>query len=69
MATFYVWRMDALNDILNTLDFKGAFYFRTDFTSPWAVTVPELNQAARFHLVLEGSLCVSFPSSDTHVVL
>ncbi len=61
--------MDTLDDILDTLDFKGAFYFRTDFTSAWAVTVPELDQAARFHLVVEGSLCVSFPASDEHVVL
>ena len=46
--------MDVLNDILNTLNLKGAFYFRTDFSGPWAVAVPDLAGAARFHLALQG---------------
>ncbi len=46
--------MDILDDILETLDLKGALYFRTDFSGPWAVTVPDLAQAARFHLVMQG---------------
>lgn len=46
--------MDILNDILHTLDLKGALYFRTDFSGQWAVTVPTLGQAARFHLVVQG---------------
>lgn len=54
--------MDVLDDIFDTLDLKGALYFRTDFSSPWAVTVPPLGQAARFHLVVQGSCHVTFPS-------
>ncbi len=54
--------MDVLDDILATLDLKGALYFRTDCTAPWAVAVPELNRAARFHLVVQGRLHVAFPS-------
>lgn len=46
--------MDVLNDILDTLDLRGALYFRTDFSPPWAVTVPDLDEAARFHLVVHG---------------
>jgi AraC-like DNA-binding protein len=46
--------MDILDDILNTLDLRGALYFRTDFSGPWSVCVPELGAAARFHLVLQG---------------
>lgn len=56
--------MDILNDILNTLDLKGALYFRTDFSGPWAVTVPHLDQAARFHLVVQGRCNVSVASGD-----
>lgn len=52
--------MDILNDILDTLDLKGALYFRTDFTPPWAVRVPAFEQAARFHLVAQGSCHVTF---------
>lgn len=54
--------MDVLDDILGTLDLKGALYFRTDFSAPWAVTVPDLAQAARFHLVIQGRCHVAFPS-------
>ena len=46
--------MDLLNDILNTLSLKGTLYFRTEFSGQWAVTVPTLAEASRFHLVLQG---------------
>ena len=46
--------MDLLDDILDTLDLKGVLYFRTDFSGPWGVTVPDLTGAARFHLVTQG---------------
>lgn len=54
--------MDVLDDILATLDLKGVLYFRTDFSAPWAVTVPDFEQAARFHLVVEGHCRVEFAS-------
>jgi len=57
--------MDVLNDILDTLNLKGALYFRTDFSRPWAVTVPHLAQAARFHLVVQGTCHVGFPSGNS----
>jgi AraC-like DNA-binding protein len=56
--------MDVLDDILSTLDLRGALYFRTDFTGPWAVQVPELALAARFHLVVQGRAHFSFASGD-----
>jgi len=40
----------------------GVYYFRTDFSSPWAVSVPQYSRAARFHLVIQGSALVSFES-------
>lgn len=46
--------MDLLDDILDTLGMKGALYFRTDFSGRWATTVPDLNNVARFHLVVQG---------------
>ena len=54
--------MDVLDDILDTLDLKGVLYFRTDFSPPWAVAVPDLGQAARFHLVVQGGCHVAFAS-------
>ncbi|MEP3655935.1 MAG: AraC family transcriptional regulator [Litorimonas sp.] len=60
--------MDLLSDILNTLDMKGIFYFRTSFAGNWGVTVPQFEQAARFHLVVQGQLHVSFPSGEALVL-
>ncbi len=54
--------MDILDDILSTLNLKGALYFRTDFSGAWATTVPDLPGAARFHLVVEGTCHVTFRS-------
>lgn len=47
--------MDILDDILSTLDLRGVLYFRTSFSSPWALTVPDYQRAARFHLVVQGT--------------
>lgn len=54
--------MNILNDILNTLNLCGTLYFRTDFSGPWAATVPEIKQAVRFHLVVRGKCTIQFPS-------
>ncbi len=57
--------MDILDDIFATINLKGTLYFRTDFSGPWGVTVPDLGQAARFHLVVQGQCHVSFPSGHS----
>lgn len=56
--------MDGLDDILETLKLKGALYFRTDFSGPWGVTVPDLGQAARFHLVVQDQCRVELASGQ-----
>lgn len=52
---------DVLSDILDTVELKGALYFRTDFSPPFAVGVPAYGQAARFHLVVQGRCHVTVP--------
>lgn len=56
--------MDPLSEILSTLNMQGMFYFRTSFAGKWGVTVPEYQQAARFHLVVQGELNVGLPSGE-----
>lgn len=46
--------MDVLSDILDLLQLKGTLYFRTAFTRPWSVAVPEYSRAARFHIAAQG---------------
>lgn len=57
--------MDVLDDILDTLSLQGALYFQADFSAPWGVTVPDLQQASRFHLVISGSCHVGFASGSS----
>jgi len=56
--------MDILNDILDTLKLKGVLYFRTDFSGEWGTTVPQFEQAARFHYVVQGHCHVAFPTGE-----
>ena len=56
--------MDVLDDILDTLDLKGVLYFRTDFSAPWGVRVPNFGQAARFHLVVHGDCVVRLETGE-----
>ena len=60
-----VFTMDLLDDIFNTLNLKGALYFRTNFTAPWGTTVPEYENAARFHLVIQGRCYVQVAKQTT----
>lgn len=53
---------DILSDIFETIRLRGALYFRTDYSAPWAVTVPLLSNAARFHLVIQGRCHVELAS-------
>lgn len=46
--------MDVLADIFETIQLRGTFYFRTDFSPPWGATVPHLGRVARFHHVVKG---------------
>ncbi|RQR22299.1 AraC family transcriptional regulator [Burkholderia sp. Bp9143] len=52
---------DVLSDILDTIELKGALYFRTDFSPPFAIGVPAYGKAARFHLVVQGRCHVTVP--------
>jgi AraC-like DNA-binding protein len=45
---------DVLSDIFDTIRLRATIYFRTDYSPPWAISVPAFSQAARFHLVVQG---------------
>ena len=50
--------MDLLSDILSRLQLSGTLYFRTSFTSPWGVRVPEYKKVSRFHFAHRGRCMV-----------
>ena len=53
---------DVLSDIFETIRLRATLYFHTDYSPPWAVTVPAYAQAARFHLVVQGRCHVQLAS-------
>ncbi|MGY3691250.1 AraC family transcriptional activator of mtrCDE [Bradyrhizobium sp. USDA 3240] len=59
---------DLLSDVFETIRLKGTLYFRTDYSPPWAITVPAYEQAARFHFVIQGCCHVSLPSGRNIVL-
>lgn len=60
---------DVLSDVLDTVALKGTLYFRTDFSPPFAIGVPAFGQAARFHLVVQGTCHVTVPSGESTTLL
>lgn len=50
--------LDLLSDILTNLSMRGTIYFRTSFTKPWGVAVPNYKNVARFHFAHRGSCLV-----------
>jgi len=61
--------LDLLSDILTKLSVQGTLYFRTSFTRPWGVAVPNYENVARFHFAHRGSCFVSVEGSDKVVFL
>ncbi len=60
--------MDILDDILATLNFRGVFYFRTEFSGSWSIRVPDYGSAARFHFVVRGHCHVQLASGAIAVL-
>jgi len=56
---------DVLSDVLDSVNLQGTLYFRTDFSPPFANSIPAYKQAARFHLVVQGQCHVTIPSGET----
>ncbi len=54
--------IDVLSDIFDTIRLRATLYFRTDYSPPWAITVPAYQQAARFHLVVQGNAHIQLRS-------
>lgn len=61
--------MDPLSDILSKLRLAGTLYFRTSFTSPWSVGVPEFENVARFHFALKGRCLIRIEPEEPPIFL
>lgn len=61
--------MDVLSDILDAFHLTGTLYFRGEFTAPFGVSVPAHENAARFHVCLNGSCVLDVGDGTEPVVL
>ncbi|WP_415922254.1 AraC family transcriptional regulator [Tateyamaria sp. SN6-1] len=61
--------LDLLSHILTNLSMQGTLYFRTSFTKPWGVAVPNYENVARFHFAHRGGCLVRVDGADTVVEL
>lgn len=61
--------MDVLSDIFTTIRLRGTFYFRSEFSPPYAIQVPRYRAAARFHYVQRGSAHVTLQRTGRGVAL
>lgn len=59
--------LDLLSDILTRLSMRGTLYFRTSFTKPWGVAVPQHENVARFHYAHRGACLVSVAGMENPV--
>lgn len=61
--------LDVLSDILIRLSVQGTLYFRTCFTAPFGVKVPQFSNVARFHYAHRGSCRVAVSGCSRVVLL
>lgn len=61
--------LDTLSDILVRLSVEGTLYFRTSFTHPWGVAVPDYENVARFHLAHRGGCMVRVSTTGETIEL
>jgi AraC-like DNA-binding protein len=54
---------DVLNDVLETLRFKGSIFFRSDLSAPWGIALPGIS-GPRFHIILSGECFVGSKDNE-----
>ncbi|MEO9483038.1 MAG: AraC family transcriptional regulator [Ekhidna sp.] len=54
---------DALDDILKRIRLRSVFYFHSNFSSPWGMSVPD-GPHAQFHLITKGSCVLKVDNKD-----
>lgn len=59
---------DAVGDALHFLRMSGVFYCRSEFTAPWAIDLPPLEDCLMFHVVTSGSCVLEVSGSKDHVL-
>lgn len=54
---------DVLQDVLETLRFRGSIFFRSSLAAPWGISL-EKSRSPRFHIALSGQCYVGSDNND-----
>ena len=57
---------DLLDDLMQTLRFRGSVFFQSSLASPWGIALPAMTMP-RFHVALEGEFVVGSGDSQLQV--
>jgi AraC-like DNA-binding protein len=57
---------NVLDDVLNTLRFRGSIFFHSSLAAPWGMSLSTI-VTPRFHIALEGGFYVGAGTSNTNV--
>jgi AraC-like DNA-binding protein len=60
--------MDALTDILKSLELEGGILFRCEFSAPWGMQI-EQAAVAEFHIILSGKCWLRITDTDETLLL
>ena len=58
-------RLDPLGEALHFLRMSGIFYSRAEFSAPWGLEMPAMEECLMFHFVTSGRCWVRFSSPST----
>lgn len=60
--------VDPLGEALHFLRMSGVMYCRSEFTAPWALALPALEDCLMFHVVTSGRCRLEVEGCDDHVL-
>jgi AraC-like DNA-binding protein len=59
---------DPLGEALHFLRMSGTFYCRSEFTAPWALSIPAFEQSLMFHVVTAGQCVLEVEGAESCVL-
>ncbi len=57
-------RIEPVGEALHYLRMSGAFYCRSEFTAPWGLDLPPLDDSLMFHVVMTGRCWLQVPGEE-----
>lgn len=60
--------VNPLGEALHFLHMNGVFYTRSEFTAPWALDLPPLQNCLMFHVVTSGSSWLEVEGAEPHLL-